>query len=102
MNIRTFVTTLDLSLPNTLFALGAAVLSFIVIHGAVALFRRRLCALSDERGQSAVAEVLRQTLARTSKLAVIATALLIGLSILDLPLKWEARVGKLWFITLGL
>jgi small-conductance mechanosensitive channel len=102
VTIRTFITALDLSLTNTLFAIGAAVLSFIVIHGAVAFFRQRLTTLSDGRTHSAVAEVLRQTLARTSKLAVIATALLIGLSVLDLPPKWEGRVSNLWFITLGI
>jgi small-conductance mechanosensitive channel len=102
VNIRTFVTSLDLSLTNTLFAIAAAVLSFIVIHGAVAFFRRRLCNLSEERAHKPVAEVLRQTLARTSKLAVLATALLIGLSVLDLPPKWDARVSNLWFITLGI
>lgn len=102
MNIRTFVTTLDLSLTNTLFAIGAAILSFVVIHGAVAFFRKRLCSLSDETAHKPVAEVLRQTLARTSKLAVVATSLLIGLSVLDLPAKWDARVANLWFITLGI
>ena len=102
MNIRTFFSSLDLSLTNTLFATGAAVLSFIVIHGAVAFFRRRLCALPEDHANNAVFDVLRQTLARTSKLAVIATSLLIGLSVLDLPLKWEARVSNLWFITLGI
>lgn len=102
MNIRTFVTSLDLSLTNTLFAIGAAVLSFIVIHGAVAFFRGRLATLSENSAHSAVAAVLRQTLARTSKLAVIATSLLIGLSVLDLPPKWEGRVSNLWFITLGI
>ncbi|WP_332878519.1 mechanosensitive ion channel family protein [Massilia sp. S19_KUP03_FR1] len=102
MNIPVFITSLDLSLTNTLFAIGAAVLSFIVIHGAVAFFRKRLNSLSESGAHSAVAEVLRQTLARTSKLAVIATALLIGLSVLDLPPKWEGRVSNLWFITLGI
>jgi small-conductance mechanosensitive channel len=102
VNIRTFVTSLDLSLTNSLFAIGAAVLSFIVIHGAIALFRRRLDALSEENAHRPVAEVLRQTLARTSRVAVFATAVLIGLSVLDLPLKWEARVSNLWFITLGI
>jgi len=102
VNIRTFFSSLDLSLTNTLFAIGAAVLSFIVIHGAVAFFRRRLCALPEDHANNAVFDVLRQTLARTSKLAVIATSLLIGLSVLDLPLKWEARVSNLWFITLGI
>lgn len=102
MNIRTFVTSLDLSLTNSLFAIGAAVLSFIIIHGAIALFRRRLDALSEENSHRPVVEVLRQTLARTSRLAIFATAVLIGLSVLDLPLKWEARVSNLWFITLGI
>lgn len=102
MNIRTFFTSLDLSLTNSLFAIGAAVLSFIVIHGAVAFFRRRLCAVPENHANNAVFEVLRQTLARTSKLAVFATAVLVGLSVLDLPLKWEARVSNLWFITLGI
>jgi small-conductance mechanosensitive channel len=102
VNIRTFVTTLDLSLTNTLFAIAAAVLSFIVIHGTVAFFRKRLCNLPDAKAHQPVYEVLRQTLARTSRLAVLATALLIGLSVLDLPPKWEARVSNLWFITLGI
>jgi small-conductance mechanosensitive channel len=102
VNIRTFFTSLDLTLANSLFAIGAAVLSFIVIHGAVAFFRRRLCAVPENHANNAVFEVLRQTLARTSKLAVFATALLIGLSVLDLPLKWDARVSNLWFITLGI
>jgi small-conductance mechanosensitive channel len=102
VNIRTFFTSLDLTLANSLFAIGAAVLSFIVIHGAVAFIRRRLCAQPGDHANNAVFEVLRKTLARTSKLAVLATALLIGLSVLDLPPKWEARVGNLWFITLGI
>lgn len=102
MNIRTFVTSLDLSLTNTLFAIGAAVLSFIILHGAIALFRKRLDALSEENAHRPVVEVLRQTLARTSRLAIFATAVLIGLSVLDLPVKWEARVSNLWFITLGI
>lgn len=102
MNIRNFVTTLDLTLPNTLFAIGAAVASFVILHAAVAFFRQRLASLSEETAHRPVAEVLRQTLARTSKLAVLATALLIGLSVLDLPPKWDARVSNLWFITLGI
>ena len=101
MNIRTFVSTLDLSLTNTLFAIGAAVVSFIVLHGAVAFFRRRLDALSTERAHKPVAEVLRQTLARTSSLVVFVTAVLIGLTVLDLPPPWDVRVSHLWFITLG-
>jgi small-conductance mechanosensitive channel len=101
LDIRGFYSSLHISLPNALFALGAAVLSFILIHTAVILFRKRVCKLTEERAHRPVAEVLRQTLARTSNLAVIATSLLIGLTVLDLPAPWDQRVRHLWFITLG-
>jgi small-conductance mechanosensitive channel len=102
VDIRAFVASLDITLPNALFALALAVASFVLIHGALALFRRRLDQLGDERAHRPVAEVLRKTLARTSNLVVIATSLLIGLSALDLPPPWNQRVSHLWFLTLGL
>jgi small-conductance mechanosensitive channel len=101
MDIRGFITSLDISLANAAFALGVAVASFIVIHALLALFRKRICALDDERAHRPIAEVLRQTLARTSTLAVLATAILIGLSVLDLPPPWDQRLRHLWFLTLG-
>jgi small-conductance mechanosensitive channel len=101
MTFRTTFSQLDIGWTNATVALGAAVLSFIAIHGAVMLFRRRLDALSGERAQRPIVEVLRHTLARTSKLAILATALLIGLSFLDLDAPWDLRVGHLWFVTLG-
>jgi small-conductance mechanosensitive channel len=33
--------------------------------------------------------------------AILATSLLIGASVLDLPPPWDQRIGHLWFITLG-
>jgi small-conductance mechanosensitive channel len=101
MNIRGYFSTLDLEWTNAAFALGAAVLSFILIHGAVMLFRRRLGELSGETAQKPIVEVLRHTLARTSNIAVLATSILIGLEVLDLPAAWALRVDHLWFITLG-
>jgi small-conductance mechanosensitive channel len=102
VDIRAFIASLDITLPNALFALALAVASFVAIHGALALFRRRLGRLGDESAHRPVAEVLRKTLARTSKLVVILTSLLIGLSALDLPSPWNTRVSHLWFLTLGL
>jgi small-conductance mechanosensitive channel len=101
LNIRGFVESLNISLANALFAVGAAVASFILIHSVLALFRKRICALTEERAHRPVAEVLRETLARTSNLAVFATSVLIGLSVLDLPPPWDQRVRHLWFLTLG-
>jgi small-conductance mechanosensitive channel len=87
---------------NWLIALAVAVVSFIAIHGAVALFRRRLCKLSDDgRADRPAAELLKATLARTSNIAVIVTSLLIGLTVLDLAPPWDERLRHLWFIALG-
>jgi small-conductance mechanosensitive channel len=101
MDIRGYFTSLDISWTNAAFAIGAAVLSFFLIHGVVVLFRRRLNQLDGEAAQRPIVDVLRHTLAKTSNLAVLATSLLIGVSVLDLPPPWDARVGHLWFITLG-
>lgn len=102
MDFRAFFASLDITLPNALFALALGVAAFTAIHGALMLFRRRLDQLSDEWAHRPVAEVLRKTLARTSNLVVFATAVLIGLSALDLPPPWNTRIGHLWFLTLGL
>jgi small-conductance mechanosensitive channel len=102
VDFRAYVASLDITLPNALFALAVAAFSFLAIHGAVAMCRRRLDRLSDERAQRPVAQVLRKTLARTSNVVVFITAVLIGLQVLDLPAPWNARVSHLWFITVGL
>jgi small-conductance mechanosensitive channel len=101
MDIRGYFTSLDIGWTNAAFAIGAAVLSFFLIHGAVVLFRRRLDQHSGEAAQRPIVDVLRHTLARTSKLAILASSLLIGVSVLDLPPPWDVRVGHLWFVTLG-
>lgn len=101
MDIRGYFTSLDIGWTNASFAIAAAVLSFVLIHGAVVLFRRRLNQLSDQTAQRPIVDVLRHTLARTSNLAVLATSVLIGVSLLDLPPPWDARVRHLWFLTLG-
>jgi small-conductance mechanosensitive channel len=101
MDIRGYFASLDIGWTNAAFAIGVAVVSFLAIHGALVLFRRRLNALSGERAQRPIIDVLRHTLGRTSNLAVLATSLLIGASVLDLPPPWDVRIGHLWFITLG-
>ncbi len=65
------------------------------------LFRRRLDKLSGEAAQRPIVDVLQHTLARTSNVAILATSILIGASVLDLPPPWDQRIGHLWFITLG-
>lgn len=101
-NAHNFFSSLDITLANALFALGAAIASYALMHGALILFRRRLGRLSENRQHGTVAQVLSKTLARTGTLAIIVTAILIGLSVLDLPEPWNTRLGHLWFFTLGI
>ena len=102
MDLSAFLASLNISATNGVFAIAAAVLSFVLMQGAVSMTRARLDALSGERAHRPLAEVLRKTLARTSIVAIAITAVLIGLSVLALPQPWNARVGQLWFFTLGL
>lgn len=101
MDIRGYFTSLDIGWTNATFAACVAVLSFVLIHGALVLFRRRLDQLEGEKAQRPIVDVLRHTLARTSNLAVLATSVLIGASMLELPRPWDERVRHLWFLTLG-
>ncbi|MDQ1815256.1 mechanosensitive ion channel family protein [Massilia sp. CCM 9210] len=87
---------------NWLFASAVAIGSYVIMHGAVVLFRRHLARLSEQgRADRPAAELLKATLARTSKLALMVTALLLGLTVLDLGAPWDDRVRHLWFIALG-
>jgi small-conductance mechanosensitive channel len=87
---------------NWLLSIGVALASYLAIHGTVALCRRRLeCMQADRRTSQPMAEMLCAMLKKTSNLVVIVTALLIGLTVLDLPQPWADRVKHLWFVTLG-
>lgn len=102
INIPAFFASLSLEPGNVLLAVLVAAGSLILIMSVLALVRRRLCALSDEQAERPIIEILKTTLASTSKTAVLFIALLIGLTVLDLPPKWDERVRHLWFIGVGI
>ncbi|MFC0252080.1 mechanosensitive ion channel family protein [Massilia consociata] len=97
-----FYHSLDLTPTNALFGLAAAVGSYALMHGALILFRKRLGQLSEERMHGPMVQVLHKTLVSTGAFWIFATAVLIGLSVLDLPEPWNTRLGHLWFFTLGM
>jgi small-conductance mechanosensitive channel len=103
LNMQKFIAPFTgIDAGNWLMALAVAVVSFIAIHGAVALFRRHLSQLGDDtRADRPAAELLKATLARTSNIAVLITSSLIGLTVLDLAPPWDERLRHLWFIALG-
>lgn len=102
MDFRKYFADIQIHPANAMFALGVAILSFIVFHTLLALVRKRLCKLEARKADRPAAELLKATLARTSNLAIIATSILIGLSMLELPVPWDTRLRNLWFIALGL
>ncbi len=107
MNYEKFIASFDgifdgIDWQNWLLSIGVAVLSYLAIHGTVALCRRQLEKMqADRRAAKPMAELLCAMLKKTSNLAVALTALLIGLTVLDLPQPWADRVTHLWFVTLG-
>jgi small-conductance mechanosensitive channel len=99
----TFSAFSDIAPENWIVAVLACVVTFATIHGALILLRRRMAQLIEAgRSDKPVAELLSATLSRTSNLAVLAIAVLVGLSLLELPPPWNQRVQTLWFIVLGL
>lgn len=92
----------EVDFDELLVAGGVAALTFCAIYGLLRLLRKRLCRHDDAgRADRPVAQLLKETLNRTSLLAITAVSLLVGLKTLELPPLWEERLGHLWFIVLG-
>jgi small-conductance mechanosensitive channel len=85
-----------------LVAAAAAAITFLAIYAVLRLLRRRLCR-HDEAGRPdrPAVQLAKETLNRTSMLAVLAVSLLVGLKMLELSPLWEERLAHLWFIVLG-
>jgi hypothetical protein len=101
LHLQNYIPSLYVAPSNAATAALAAIGTFAIMKIVLALSRRKLCQLSEEQAQHTWAEILKKTLASTSTLAIIATALLVGLAVLDLPAPWNERVKHLWFVGLG-
>jgi small-conductance mechanosensitive channel len=99
---RTFLKSLDIGAGEAILAAAVAAGSFVVFHAVLALIRKKLGNLgAEDRAHRPYVDVLQATLGRTSNLAILAFALLLGLNVLTLPPPWDVRVNHLWFIALG-
>lgn len=85
---------------NLAMALAAALLSYVLMHVVIGFAAGRLRALSRRTANSAD-DMLVDVLAGTSRWLLVLTALLVGISLLELGPKWSERVGHLWFIALA-
>ncbi|MRW93535.1 mechanosensitive ion channel [Duganella sp. FT80W] len=104
MNIQRYLAPFsNVDGEELLLAGGAALVTFLAIYALLRLLRKRLCRHdTDGHTDRPMAQLLKETLNRTSMLAVLAVSLLVGLKMLELPPLWEERLGHLWFIVLGL
>ena len=95
------INLLGVPLASAGLALAVALLVYAVMVGAQRLALNRLTRLAertDTQADNALVEVLRGT--RRGLIALAAG--LIGLGLIDLPERWSARVGQLWFIAVAL
>lgn len=93
-------TIFGISVLNGLLALGVSLVTFLVARWAISFVKRRVQGWSAHDGH--FAQVLAKVLEGTSNVLLFLAALLIGLSVLDLPERWLDRVGSLWFVVAAL
>lgn len=96
----TSTTLLGISLTSWAVACGAALLSYLVMAFALRFAVRRIAAVA-ERTTNRFDDILVAVLSGTNRGLVTLAALLIGLSMLDLPERWSNRVGQLWFVAVA-
>lgn len=100
--------TLMLGVPLAHWALAtaAALAAYLVMRGALGLARGRIHESAENaafaRGLGQVRPVLAQMLDATKGLLLVVAAVLVGLSLLDLPQRWSDRVAQLWYVTVAL
>ncbi len=97
----TSTTFLGASALSWATALAAALASWIAMRLALRLLLSRASVVA-ERTTNRVDDLLVDLLRGTSRTLLLVTALLIGLSMVDLPARWSTRVSQLWFLTLAL
>lgn len=82
-------------------ALAAALASWLAMRLALRLLLSRASVVAQAT-TNRVDDLLVDLLRGTSRALLLVTALLIGLSMVDLPARWSTRVSQLWFLTLAL
>lgn len=90
-----------LSLASMALALAATLLSYLLMRMALRFSvgrMRQVAARTTNRIDDTVLEVLSST----NRWLMLLAALLIGVGMLDLSERWNARVGQLWFIAVAL
>ena len=106
MQIATFTTwiqeTTFASIP--LWSLMLAVGVAVAAYGVMLTFLRVLTGRANAwaaRSEAGGPQTLVDVLGGTSRLLVLLVALLVGAGMLELPGRWESRIGQLWFVAVA-
>lgn len=90
-----------ISVLNCAIAVLVAAAVYIAMAATLRVVLHRMSRIAG-RTTNHADDVLVEVLSGTSRWLIAAVAILIGLGMLDLPLRWASRVGQLWFIALAL
>ncbi|AKJ28087.1 mechanosensitive ion channel family protein [Caldimonas brevitalea] len=95
-------TLLGLSLSNWLLVIAASVGSYLVMTLGLRFALSRARRIAERRRGQGLDDAVVELLEGTNRWLILLAAVLIGVSLLDLPERWAARVGQLWFIAVAL
>ena len=91
-----------MSPASVLIAIVAAMATYLLLTVLLRWGQKR-AQIHEQRGSHTGAKgVIAQVLAGTSHLLILLAAVLVGLGLLDLPDRWQARMGQLWFLAVAL
>ena len=94
-------TVFGLSMGNVAVALAVSLAAYAVMTLALRVALNQLARFA-QRTTTSADDGLVEVLDSTSRWLIALVALLIGLSVLDLPDRWASRVAQLWFVALAL
>jgi small-conductance mechanosensitive channel len=92
---------LDISLWSWGTALLAAILTYAVLDVGTRVLARRMAMLS-QRALGHSQNIVSNTLAGTKRILIFLLAILVGLNMLDLPLRVESRLAQAWVVVIGI
>ena len=104
MDIKTWLDTttlLGIDLAHWTIALVSALAAYLVMTSVLGFLRARM-RQRTQAASTSEAPTLALMLDATSQWLLLAAAVLVGLSLLDLQARWSDRVAQLWYVTVAL
>ncbi|MBY0409728.1 MAG: mechanosensitive ion channel family protein [Burkholderiaceae bacterium] len=94
-------TFVGIPLWSLMLAVGVAALAYLVIMMVLRVLTGRAKAWAS-RSEAGAPQTLLDVLGGTSRFLVLMVAVLLGAGMLELPGRWENRLGQLWFVAAAL